>query len=126
MRGSLWLAAIALAAAVSGATAQEPMPSLSNPPAVIKTLEPHEVVEHVLKQQHDLLLSRAQVDSLTALQKAVKKHQPVHEPTGRTKPPEYRAVQIETPEQALAKAFTILTPQQQHKSLMLFEQEAPK
>jgi hypothetical protein len=30
------------------------------------------------------------------------------------------------PEQALAKAYTILTPQQQHKSLMLFEHEQVK
>jgi hypothetical protein len=126
MRAPLLLLFGMLAAAVVSAAAQEPMPSLSNPPAVIKTLKPQEVVEHMLKQKHDLLLSAAQVDSLTALEKAVKKHQPVYEPTGRTKPPEYRAVSIETPEQALAKAFTILTPPQQHKSLMLFEQEAPK
>jgi hypothetical protein len=126
MRAPLLLLLGMLATIVVSAAAQEPMPSVTNPPAVVHTLLPHEVVEHVLQQQHDLLLSPAQVDSLTALQKAVKKHQPVYEPTGRTKPPEYRAVRIETPEQALAKAFTILTPQQQHKSLMLFEQQAPK
>jgi hypothetical protein len=126
MRASLQLIAVLLATLVGNATAQEPMPTVSKPPAVIKTMKPYEVVQEVLAQQHELLLSSAQVDSLTALQTAVKKHQPVYEPTGRTKPPEYRAVQIETPAQALAYAFTILTPQQQHKSLMLFEQEAPK
>jgi hypothetical protein len=125
MRAPLMLLLGMLATIVVSAAAQEPMPSVKNPPAVIKTLEPYEVVEHVLKQKH-LLLSPAQADSLTALEKAVKKHQPINEPTGRTKPPEYRAVLIETPEQALAEAFTILTPQQQHKSLMLFEQEAPR
>jgi hypothetical protein len=126
MRAPLLLLFGMLATVVVSAAAQEPMPSVTNPPAVVKTLEPHEVVDHVLKQQHELLLSPAQVDSLMALQKAVKKHQPIYEPTGRTKPPEYRVVSIDTPEQALVKAFTILTPQQQHKSLMLFEQEAPK
>jgi len=126
MRASLQLVAMLLAAVVGTAAAQQPMPTVSNPPAVIKTLKAHEVVEQVLAQQHDLLLSPAQVEDLTALHKAVKNERAIYESTGRTRPPEKRAVWITTPEQALAKAYTILTPQQQHKSLMLFEHQSKK
>jgi hypothetical protein len=126
MRASLQLVAMLLSAVVGTAAAQEPMPTVSNPPAVIKTLKAHEVVEQVLGQQHDLLLSPAQVEDLTALHKAVKDERAIYESTGRTRPPEKRAVWITTPGQALAKAYTILTPEQQHKSLMLFEQQSKK
>jgi hypothetical protein len=121
MRAPLQLVAMLLAAVVGTAGAQEPMPTVSNPPAVIKTLKAHEVVEQVLAQQHDLLLSPAQVEDLTALHRAVKDERAIYESTGRTRPPENT-----TPGQALARAYTILTPEQQHKSLMLFEQQSKK
>jgi hypothetical protein len=47
----------------------------------------------------------------------------IYESTGRSKPPYQRPVWITTPEQALAKAFTILTPQQRHASLMRFAKQ---
>jgi len=90
-------------------------------PAVIHSLKPHEVVEQIIGQRHQLLLSDAQFAELTTLHQAVRDGQPITEPTGSAKPPFQRTVVITTPEQALAKAFTILTPQQQHQSLMLFE-----
>jgi hypothetical protein len=126
MHPSLRLVTVLLAAVMGTAAAQEPMPTVSKPPAIIRTLKAHEVVEQVLGQQHDLLLSPAQLEDLTALHKAVKEERAIYEATGRTRPPEKRAVWITTPEQALAKAYTILTPQQQHKSLMLFEQRSKK
>lgn len=39
------------------------------------------------------------------------------------KPPFQRTIVIASPEQALAKASTVLTLQQQHQSLMLFEKQ---
>ena len=92
-------------------------------PAWIHQLKAHEVVEHIISQRHELLLSDAQFEELTALHKAVRDGLPISEPTGAAKPPFQRTIVITSPEQALARAFTILTPQQQHQSLMLFEKE---
>ena len=92
-------------------------------PASIHQLKAHEVVEQIISLRHELLLSDAQFAELTALHRAVRDERPIYETTGRSKPPHQRAVRITTPEQALAKAFTILTPQQQHRSLMLFGQQ---
>jgi hypothetical protein len=93
-------------------------------PAVIHQLKAHEVVERIISQRHDLFLSDAQFEELTALHRAVRDQRAIYESTGRSKTPYQRPVWITTPEQALAKAFTILTPQLQHQSLMLFEKEA--
>ena len=90
-------------------------------PASIHQLKAHEVVEQIISQRHQLLLSDVQFEELTALHRAVRDERTIYESTGRSKPPYERPVWITTPEQALAKAFTILTPQQQHQSLMLFE-----
>jgi len=92
-------------------------------PASIHQLKAHEVVEQIISQRHELLLSDAQFDELTALHRTVRDERAIYETTGRSKPPYQRPVWITTPEQALAKAFTILTPQQQHQSLMLFAQQ---
>ena len=90
-------------------------------PASIHQLGARQVVEQILAQRHDLLLSDQQFADLSGLNRAVREGRPVYEPTGRTKPPYERPVRLTTPEQALAKAFAVLTPQQQHQSLMLFE-----
>jgi len=95
-------------------------------PASIHQLKAHEVVEQIISQRHELLLSDAQFDELTALHRAVRDERGIYETTGRSKPPYQRPVRITTPEEALAKAFTILTPQQQHQSLMLFAQQRTK
>ncbi len=117
----------AVAVWAPGARAQTPDHSADMPmPAVIATLKAHEVVEQILDQQHELALSTAQHEELNALHKAVRDERALYESTGRTRPPEKRPVWITTPEQALAKAFTILTPQQRHQSLMLFERSARK
>lgn len=92
-------------------------------PASIHQLKAHEVVERIISQRHELLLSDAQFEELTALHRAVRDERAIYESTGRSKPPYQRPIWITTPEQALAKAFTILTPQQQHQSLMLFEKQ---
>ena len=92
-------------------------------PASIHQLKAHQVVERIISQRHELLLSDAQFEELTALHRAVRDERAIYESTGRSKPPYQRPVWITTPEQALAKAFTILTPQQQHQSLMLFEKQ---
>lgn len=92
-------------------------------PTSIHQLKAHEVVERIISQRHELLLSDAQFDELTALHRAVRDERAIYETTGRSKPPYQRPVWITTPEQALAKAFAILTPQQQHQSLMLFAQQ---
>ena len=102
-------------------------PTVNMPvPASIHQLKAHEVVEQIIAQRHDLLLSDHQFAELTGLHKAVRDERAIYESTGRTRPPYQRPVWITTPEQALAKAFTILTPQQQHQSLMLFEKLEPK
>lgn len=95
-------------------------------PASIHQLKAHEVVEQIISQRHQLLLSDPQFEELTALHRAVREERTIYESTGRSKPPYKRPVWITTPEQALAKAFTILTPQQQHQSLMLFAQQGAK
>jgi hypothetical protein len=94
-------------------------------PASIHQLKAHEVVEQIIAQRHDLLLSDAQFEELQALHRAVREERAIYESTGRSKPPHQRPVWITTPEQALAKAFTILTPQQRHASLMLFGKQGP-
>ena len=95
-------------------------------PASIQRLKAHEVVEQIISQRHELLLSDAQFDELQALHRALREERQIYESTGRSKPPYERAVWITTPEQALKKAFTILTPQQQHASLMLFAKQGGK
>jgi hypothetical protein len=90
-------------------------------PAVIHQLKTHEVVERIISQGHDVLLSDQLFAELKALHKAVFEERAIYEST--SKPPAQRPVWITSPEQALAKAFTILTSQQQHQSLMLFGQE---
>ena len=95
-------------------------------PASIQRLKAHEVVEQIISQRHELLLSDAQFDELQALHRALRDERQIYESTGRTKPPYERPVWITTPEQALKKAFTILTPQQQHASLMLFAKQGGK
>jgi hypothetical protein len=92
-------------------------------PASIHQLKAHEVVEQIISQRHALLLSDAQFEELNALHRAVREERAIYESTGRGKPPYRRPVWITTPEQALVKAFTILTPQQQHQSLMLFAKQ---
>lgn len=94
-------------------------------PASIHQLQAHEVIEQIVAQRHDLLLSDAQFEELEALHRAVREERRIYESTGRSKPPYQRPVWITTPEQALAKAFTILTPQQRHASLMLFARKGP-
>lgn len=89
-------------------------------PAAIHQLKAHEVIERMISQRHELLLSDTQFEELQGLHRAVREERVIYESTGRSKPPHDRPVWITTPEQALAKAFTILTPQQQHASLMLF------
>lgn len=102
-------------------------PAVNMPvPASIHSLAAHEVVARIIDQRHDLLLSDAQFAKLETLHKAMIEERQIYESTGRSKPPYERPVWITTPEQALAKAFTILTPQQQHASLMLFEKEGRK
>lgn len=95
-------------------------------PGSIHQLKPHEVVEQIVGQRHQLFLSDAQFEELKTLRTAIRDERAIYEPTGRSKPPYQRAVRITTPEQALAKAFAILTPQQQHASLMLFAQQGAK
>lgn len=90
-------------------------------PAPVHALEAHEVVERIIGQRHDLLLSDAQFKELQSLHRAVREERAIYESTGRSKPPMERPVWVTTPEQALQRAFTILTPQQWHHSLMLFE-----
>jgi len=84
-------------------------------PAVIHQLKAHEVVERIIGQRHQLFLSDAQFDELTSLHKAVLEERAIYESTGRSKPPYQRPVWITTPEPALAKAFTMLAPQQQNQ-----------
>ena len=128
-----WATAAALAVSVVPAAllAQQPprVPAADSQttnmpmPAVIHSLKPHQVVERIINQRHQLFLSDAQFSDLTALHTALRDGLPINEPTGSSKPPFQRTVVITTPEQALARAFTVLTPQQQHQSLMLFEKE---
>lgn len=92
-------------------------------PASILLLKAHDVVERIIGQRHELLLSDVQFEELEALHRAIREERRIYESTGRSKPPYQRPVWITTPEQALAKAFTILTPQQQHASLMLFAKQ---
>lgn len=94
-------------------------------PASIHQMKGHEVVEQIIAQRHELLLSDVQFEELQGLHRAVREERAIYESTGRSKPPYQRPVWITTPEQALAKAFTILTPQQRHASLMLFAQKGP-
>lgn len=101
--------------------AAQDMPAANMPtPASIHQLAAPEVIAQIIEQRHELLLSDAQFEELSALFSAVRDGRIVYESTGRSKPPYQRAIWITTPEQALARAFTILTPQQQHASLMLF------
>jgi hypothetical protein len=92
-------------------------------PASIQRLKAHEVVAHIISQRHALLLGDAQFEELQALHRAVIEERAIYESTGRSKPPYQRPLWITTPEQALARAFTILTPQQRHASLMLFAKQ---
>ena len=92
-------------------------------PALIHQLRSHQVIEQIIAQRHELLLSDAQFADLQALWQAVCDERPIYESTGRSKPPYQRPARITTPEQALAKAFSMLTPQQQHASLMLFARQ---
>jgi hypothetical protein len=94
-------------------------------PASIHRLGAHEVVAQIISQRHELLLSDVQFEELQALHRAVIEERAIYESTGRSKPPYQRPLWITTPEQALAKAFTILTPQQRHASLMLFAKKGP-
>jgi hypothetical protein len=119
---SIQLGAQARPQAQSGDTQTSNMPV----PASIHQLKAHEVVEQIISQRHHLLLSDPQFEELTTLHRAVREERAIYESTGRSKPPYQRPVWITTPEQALAKAFTILTPQQQHQSLMLFAQQGAK
>jgi dihydrofolate reductase len=89
-------------------------------PASVHQLQAHEVVAQIIGQRHELLLSDAQFEELQKLHRAVLGERAIYESTGHKPPYHRRPVWITTPEQALAKAFTILTPQQQHQSLMLF------
>jgi hypothetical protein len=95
-------------------------------PPVIHGLKPHEVIDRIIGHRHQLFLSDAQFADLKALSQAVREKGAVTERTGSSKPPFERTVKIDTPEQALARAFSILTPQQQHQALMLFEQEGAR
>ncbi|HYL31269.1 MAG TPA: hypothetical protein VEU27_15235 [Gemmatimonadales bacterium] len=136
MRHTMRSGALALALVAATASAQlsaqgrpgAPDESTVNMPvpASIHQLEAREVVGQILAQRHDLLLSDQQFADLSGLNRAVRDGRPVYEPTGRTKPPYERPLKITTPEQALARAFTLLTPQQQHQSLMLFAKLEPK
>lgn len=92
-------------------------------PALIHQLRGDQVVEQIIAQRHELLLSDAQFAALQSLRQAVCEERAIYESTGRSKPPYQRPERITTPEQALAKAFSILTPQQQHASLMLFARQ---
>lgn len=130
MRHTMQSGALVLALVVAGAATQlraqarpgaPAEPTVNMPvPASIHQLGAREVVGQILAQRHDLLLSDQQFADLSGLNRAVRDGRPIYEPTGRTKPPYERPVKITTPEQALTKAFTLLTPQQQHQSLMLF------
>lgn len=120
----LWFAASAalLSAQQPADTQMTNMPM----PAVIHQLPAHIVVERIIGWRHELFLSDQQFDELVTLHSAVHSEMAIYESTGRTKPPFKRPVWITTPEQALAQSFTILTPQQQHQLLMLFEKEGHK
>jgi hypothetical protein len=127
-RGMVWRGLVAVAVAGMIGTqlqAQDPPATNMAVPAWIHQLKAHEVVERIIAQRHELLLSDAQFDELETLYRAVRDGRQVleHESVGRTKPPYQRSVRITTPEQALAKAFSILTPQQQHASLMQFAKQ---
>ncbi len=136
MRHSIRSGVLVLALVAGGATtqlrAQAGPGAPSHPtvnmavPASIHQLEARQVIEQVIAQRHDLLLSDQQFAELSSLNRAVWDGRPIYEPTGRTKPPYERPVQIKTPEQALARAFAVLTPQQQHQSLMLFAKLDPQ
>jgi hypothetical protein len=136
MRHTMQSGALVLALVAAGAATQlraqarpgAPAESTVNMavPASIHQLGTRQVVEQILAQRHDLLLSDQQFADLSGLNRAVRDGRPIYEPTGRTKPPYERPVKITTPEQALARAFTLLTPQQQHQSLMLFAKLEPK
>jgi Spy/CpxP family protein refolding chaperone len=115
------IALVLLTAAVNAGQAQETQ--MPNPPTAITGMKPYEVVKQMLSHKHDLLLTEAQTQRLTKLGNQLKKGQPIREPTGRTKPPYNRVVQITTPEEAFAKAFSYLDGKQQHQCLMLFERE---
>lgn len=123
-----WGTLCGLAATVAGLagtplTAQDTAGANMPVPVAIHQLKAHEVVERIIGQRHELLLSDAQFEELEALHRAVREERRIYESTGRSKPPYQRPIWITTPEQALAKAFTILTPQQQHQSLMLFAKQ---
>jgi hypothetical protein len=116
---------VAFVAGVAGAQLQAQDTATVNMPvpASIQRLRAHEVVAHIISQRHALLLSDAQFEELQALHRAVTEERAIYESTARSKPPYQRPVWITTPEQALAKAFTILTPQQRHASLMRFAKQ---
>ena len=136
MRHTMRSGAFALALFATGATTQlraqaQPRAPAEPPvnmavPASLHQLGARQVVEQIIAQRHDLLLSDQQFADLSSLNRAVRDGRPIYEPTGRTKPPYERPVKITTPEEALARAFTLLTPQQQHQSLMLFAKLEPK
>jgi len=136
MRHTMRSGALALALVAAGVATQlraqarpgapdEPTVNMAVP-ASIHQLGARQVVEQILAQRHDLLLSDEQFADLSGLNRAVREGRPIYEPTGRTKPPYERPLKITTPEQALARAFTLLTPPQQHQSLMLFAKLEPK
>ena len=87
-------------------------------PASIDRMTPTEVVAEVLAQRHELYLSDGQFESLRALQRTLQAGRAVREPVMGGK--FTQLVKVDTPWKALERAFQVLTPQQQHQSLMLF------
>jgi hypothetical protein len=87
-------------------------------PASIDRMTPAEVVAEVLAQRHELYLSDGQFESLQALHRTLQAGRPVSEPVMGGK--STQLVKIDMPQQALERAFRVLTPQQLHQSLMLF------
>ena len=124
---NILLGVLALATVSAGTLRAQDTPRVNMPvPAAVHRLQAHDVIEQIIGQRHELLLSDAQFEELSALHRAVREEGRIYESTGRSKPPYQRPVRITTPEQALAKVFTILTPQQQHAALMLFEKDGRK
>ena len=72
----------------------------------------------MLAQRHELYLSDGQFESLRALHRRLQAGRPLSEPTMGGK--FTQLVKVDTPRKALERAFQVLTPQQQHQSLMLF------
>jgi hypothetical protein len=94
-------------------------------PASIDRMTPAEVVAGVLAQRHELYLSDGQFESLRALERRLQSSRLVSVPQPVMGGKFTQLVTIDTPWKALELSFRVLTPQQQHQSLMLFAKRQP-